>query len=84
VRLRPGEAGAQPIDGSSRRRRASNITAISHRGSPGCGVDALRRVYGEPVVVAELVEKPRFALDEAAEFVANGNVGGRCRSFAPS
>src|SRR5580693_2407037 len=42
-------------------------------------VDAFGRVHGEPVVIAELIEQPRLALDEAAEFVAHHYVGkGAC------
>src|ERR1700683_502867 len=79
-RLRPGEAGAQPIDAVFQtaaiiehyRDLAARVAGVRRRRHP---IEALRRVHGEPAVVAQLIEQPRFALDETAEFVANCSVG---------
>ena len=87
-RLRPGEAGAQPIDAvfqtativEHNRDLASRVAGLWGRWHP---IDALRRVHGEPVVVAELIEEPCLAFDEAAEFVANRRVVHRLRVVLP-
>ena len=79
-RLRPGKACLQPVDTvlepapviEHDRNLTPGIAGIGRRRHP---IDALGRVHREPFLVAELVEEPRLALHQAAELVANGEVG---------
>ena len=75
-RLRPGEAGAQPVDAvlepaavvEHDRDFAPRVAGLRRRWHP---VDALGRIHLQPVVVAELIEQSRFAFEQPAEFVAH-------------
>ncbi len=79
-RLRPGVAGAEAVDAvlepaavvEHHRDLAPRVAGAGRRRHP---VDTLRRVEREPVVVAQLVEQPRLAIEQHAEAVALGRVG---------
>src|ERR1043166_1222491 len=88
-RLRPGKSGAQAIDAvleaaaivEHDRDLAPRIARGRGRGDP---VDALRRVEREPVLVPELVEQPRLALQQHAEALARTRIADRAGVVLPA
>src|SRR5262249_21431804 len=73
-RLRPGIAGAQPVDAvlhaaavvEGDRDLAAGVAGVRRARHP---VDAFRRIHREPLVEAQLVEQARLLLDQHAEEV---------------
>jgi hypothetical protein len=79
-RLRPGEAGAQPVDAvlqpapvvEHHRHLAARIAGVGRRRHP---VDALRRIEREPVLIPELIQQPRLAFEQHAEALTLDRIG---------